>query len=281
MTIRVGDIWSMYGYLNNSYPSPFNSRGRRWRNVEEFITANGRDRATILEGVTEKFKSNIHLLNLLEETDSTPIESDDPTLSSVLMEVRTLLSNRRDRGDSAFSRIMVRLSSIVREMGFTTALWGGRPTPLIDLEEGDYIIELRGSDKEGTLDIHISSPISDSKVKSIIAPYKKEGLTRTYLLVGNLSRGSVARTIAQLSYFHSIKYYSPSELLIDFKGHILSPHIEVCPDTDPIHQVPIGCLSEISSDDPLIKQLGYPKSRGSKRTILMVYDFNPHYRVVV
>lgn len=281
MSIIIGNVWSVYGFMNTRYPSPFIARERRWRTVEEFLEANGRDRETMLEANTLKFRSNPHLLNLLEETDTTPIVSDDDVLASVLVEVRSLLADKRGSSLSAFKRMMISLSQIVRENGFTTTLFGGSPILLEDLEEGDYIIELSGNGKEGTLDIYLSSPITDNKIRSIVAPYKKDGLDKLYILIGHLSRGSVARSLSQLSLFHQIKYYSPPELLVDFQAHILSPRIERATEDDPIHNTPIGNLPEISAEDPLIKQLGFSRPRGGKRTILKVYDFNPHYRTVV
>lgn len=281
MSIHVpNNVYLPYAFLMNGFPSPFNSRGRRWRTVEEFLGVNGSDRDTILEGVTLKFRSNIHLLNMLQDTHSTPITGEEP-LASILMEVRRNLADKSDNDVSSFKRMMISLTQIVRDNGFTSIIWGGREVSLPDMEEGDYIMELRGEDKEGKLDIFLSSQITDSKIRSIITPYKKEALSNLYILIGSLSRGSVARSITQLSFYHSIRYYSPAELLVDFSTHILSPRVELAGDDDPVHQTPMGSLPEISADDPLVKQLGYSRPRGNKRTILKVYDFNPHYRVVV
>lgn len=278
MSIVIGDVWSEHGFLNNKYPSPFNSRGKRWKNVSEFVESNGGGRDILLEGVTQKFRSNTHLLSLLDHTGNTPIVGD-PLLSSVLTEVRGLLSSRRDQGISAFKRMMLSLSRIIRDDGYTP-MQDGREIILSDLEEGDHVVDLVG-EKSGTLDIYLSQTINDARIRSILAPYKKGGMTNTYILVGYLSRGAVSRSLTQLGFFHQIKYYAPSELIVDFVSHILSPRVEIASNDDPIYQLPIGSLPEIGADDPLVKQLNIPRPRNGKRTILKVYDFSPHYRVVV
>lgn len=279
MSLTIRTPWSRYGFLSNKYPSPFNARGRRWRNVEEFISSNGRDRETLLEGVTEKFKSNSHLLVELEGTGDMVILGDGD-LPSVITEVRSLLSDRKTRETSSFKRMMISLADIIKKEGFEVTTIAGEEVDITDLPEGDHKIELFGPSRSGTIDLVLSDTITDKKIQSVITPYRSKGLDNLYILVGSLSRNTITRSLAAMSAFHQIRYFSKSELLIEYSKHILTPPVEIVTADDPIYTLPIGSLPEISSDDPFIRQLGI-KPKYGKRLILAVKDHSPHYREVV
>jgi hypothetical protein len=278
MTVTIDGPWGMYGYLSNRYPSPFVARGKRWQNVEEFLHENGRSRDVMMLGITQKFRDNIHLLNMLEDLDVDIHSTDNDETASVIMEVReNLIGKDKSSKVESFSRIMTSLTDIIRKNGFTSAKIKGEEVSLIDLEEGVYIIDISGPDeKVGTIDINISDPINDSKIKSIINKYKGKGLKDDYYLIGRFTRSAVARNLAILANVHNIRYFNPNELLINHAAHILSPQITPASPDDPIHRVENNHIPEISGDDPLIKQLNI--RRGD---IIMVNDFSPHYRRVV
>jgi hypothetical protein len=280
MSIVIDGPWSEFGFLSNLYPSPFNSNGRRWRNVQQYIDHYGHDRNILLEAITNKFKSNPHLLVLLDGTGNTDITGDSNVLASVLMEVRDLLSDKSPNQSSSFTRMMVSLTDIIRKEGFTNTYMAGEEVDITSLQEGDYKIELVGDHKKGILDLYLADTITDKKIKTVISPYQSKGLKDMYILVGSLSRNTISKSLASMSGFHGIRYFSPSELLVEYSKHILTPRIEIVPETDPIHDLPIGSFPEISVDDPLIRQMGLRTSTG-KRLILAVYDHSPHYRQVV
>jgi len=275
MSTMIDGPWGMYGYLSNRYPSPFTARGRRWENVEEFLQVHGRERDVMMEGITQKFRDNIHLLNMLEDLNI-DIESKDET-ASVILQVKNDLIGMNNTTTGSFYRMMTSLSDIIRKNGFTTTKIGGKEVNLIDLPEAVYIIDISGpDDKVGTIDINIFDPINDSKIKSIINRYKGKGLKDDYYLIGTFTRSAVARNLAILANIHNIRYYNPNELLIDHASHILSPPITIAPPNDPIYRIENNHIPEISGDDPLIKQLNIRRG-----TIIMVMDFSPHYRRVV
>lgn len=281
MSLTIGTSWSNYGFFSNSYPSPFNARGQRWRNVEDFLSYHGRDRDTLLEGVTLKFKSNPHLLVDLEGTRDTPIVGEGD-LPSVLTEVRTLLHDKDARETSSFKRMMISLTDIMTKEGFdpSTATVDGVEVDITELPEEDMKIEIQGPNRKGVIDLVLSDTITDKKIQSIISPYRTKGLSDMYVLIGSLSRNTITRSLAAMSSFHQIRYFSKSELLVEYSKHILTPRVEVVPQDDPIHSLPIGSFPEISADDPFIKQLGI-KPKNGLRLILAVHDHSPHYREVV
>jgi DNA-directed RNA polymerase subunit H (RpoH/RPB5) len=280
MSISISEPWEDYGYLSNRYPSPFNARGRRWRNVNDFVLSEGDDRNTLLEGVTEKFRSNSHLLVELEGTGESTIVGEGD-LPSVLMEVRSNLSDKSVRETSSFKRMMVSLEEIIKKEGFTGARLEGKPIELSEVQEGDHKIEIHGNGKKGVIDLILSVPITDKKIKTIIDPAKSKGLSDLYIIVGSLSRNTITRSLAAMSSFHQIRYFSGSELLIEYSKHILTPRVEVVSDDDPIHSIPRGHLPEISMDDPFLRQLGIRKTRSDNRLIIAVHDHSPHYREIV
>jgi DNA-directed RNA polymerase subunit H (RpoH/RPB5) len=137
--------------------------------------------------------------------------------------------------------------------------------------------------KFAILDIYLEEGVKlEDRIRQVCeiqSAYKEEEERPVYILVANV--GKSVNILSKLRCYFSNVYFSPSSLFVRPSMHILSPVVQVLKPGDLDWGLvdrlrASSLLPEISRDDPLIKEMGLVPTN-----MIRVFDFSPHYRVIV
>lgn len=252
----------------------------------------------MLEGLMFKFEQNPVLAVRLKRTaprllvDASPDDAGN-MLGRLLTYLRdNVISYTDTANDDSYNILFENFYRILREQGFTRITAIGNDTVNIPLDSPDIPrTDVRGMMLSGRtvgegpsaytetalVDIFLTNKYPEERLKEVIEKYKNMVQKPQYLIVGQVAKTGINKILARISAYNNITFYSPSQLFIIPSANQLSPRVEaISEDDDRYLEARSGVLAEISAFDPLMQE-----KRFMRGTILRVYDFSPHYRIVV
>lgn len=251
----------------------------------------------MLDALIFKFDQNTRLAIDLKSTFPRPLIENAPNdsywgigsgngrnmLGRLLVYIRdNVIAMAPDTASEQNNRMFDNIITMLQNQDYTTiASIGGNATqiPIRDMPRGDAR-GMRIQKENGEtliLDIYLSERYPEARLKEVIEQHKRLQVKPSYYIIGYVARGGIQRIIAKLASYNNIRFFSPAELFALPSRLLLQPRVEKILPTDERYVVAIKSrLGELSVEDLLSKELGF--QRGD---IIAVYDFSPHYRIIV
>lgn len=250
----------------------------------------------MLDALIFKFKQNMRLAIDLKNTFPRPLVYNAPRdsywgigengrnmIGRLLVYIRdNVISLSSDNSSEQLNRMFDNIITMLTNQGYTIITFAGGNNiqiPIAQMPRGDTK-GMRIQKQNGEtiiMDIYLSERYPESRLKEFVEQYRRVPIKPNYYIIGYVAKGGVQRILTKLASYNNIRFFSPPELFALPSRSLMSPRIEKIIPQDDRYVVAIkGRLGELSVEDPLSKELGL--QRGD---IISVYDFSPHYRIIV
>lgn len=258
-----------------------------WNDVQDNILYNA---------LLSKFKDNASILDKLLNTAPNILmdQSIDNRLGILLMKVRDSLTPEINPLNGTTQILYDNLYSILNDQGFSTIIYLNGDSVNIPILDGPRVdtsgMILRGKPLEkqtkpkivqyelAIIDIYIHDEYTKTRMNTIIEKYKHDENKPIYYVIAQLNKTSMNEMLRKAA-FANIRFFSPSELYVVPSRSMLTPSVTKLTSDNPIYNYMRSIqskLPELSASDKFAKEKGLVQG-----DIILVYDFSPHYRVIV